>query len=176
MEQQSQALADGPRQGRRPRGRTLLVLVLLLGGLAVAGYYLGYAAAPAARSGAGGRIATGAQSLPVVNVAPVKRSARPASLVLPGQYPGGNGSARAGARRGYIRKRYVDIGDRVKAGQVLAEIEAPELDQQILQAKATVDQADTAIQQAQASLEQGQANRNWPKSPPSAGRRCSRRV
>jgi RND family efflux transporter MFP subunit len=59
---------------------------------------------------------------------------------------------------GYIVKRLVDIGDRVAAGQVLAEIEAPEIDQQILQAKAQDDQAASAIQQAQANLVQGQAN------------------
>ena len=59
---------------------------------------------------------------------------------------------------GYIRKRLVDIGDRVAAGQVLAEIEAPEIDQQIVQAKAQDDQAASAIQQAQANLVQGQAN------------------
>ena len=51
---------------------------------------------------------------------------------------------------GYIKKRYVDIGDRVKAGQVLAEIEAPELGQQIRQAQATIDQANSSVQQAEA--------------------------
>src|SRR6478672_10520843 len=42
---------------------------------------------------------------------------------------------------GYIRKRYVDIGDQVKAGQLLAEIESPEIDQQLRQAKADLQQA-----------------------------------
>ena len=60
---------------------------------------------------------------------------------------------------GYL-KRVADIGDRVKAGQVLAEIDAPELDQQIHQAEAAVEQAQAAIEQAQANLEQGKANRD----------------
>jgi RND family efflux transporter MFP subunit len=61
---------------------------------------------------------------------------------------------------GYLKKRIVDIGDRVKAGQVLAEIDAPELDQQIRQGEAAVEQAQAAVEQAQANLEQGKANRD----------------
>ena len=60
---------------------------------------------------------------------------------------------------GYLKRRLVDIGDRVQAGQMLAEIDAPELDQQIQQAEAAVEQAQAAIEQAQANLEQGKANR-----------------
>jgi RND family efflux transporter MFP subunit len=54
---------------------------------------------------------------------------------------------------GYIEKRYVDIGDRVKAGALLAEIIAPELDHQITQAKATLAQIQATLQQTQASRE-----------------------
>jgi len=60
---------------------------------------------------------------------------------------------------GYLKRRLVDIGDRVRAGQVVAEIDAPELDQQIHQAEASVGQAEAATDQAQANLEQGKANR-----------------
>lgn len=52
---------------------------------------------------------------------------------------------------GNIEKRYVDIGDRVKTGDLLAEITAPELDHQIAQAKATLDQNQASLQQTQAS-------------------------
>jgi RND family efflux transporter MFP subunit len=52
---------------------------------------------------------------------------------------------------GYIEKRYVDIGDRVKAGDLLANITAPELDHQIAQAKATLAQSEASLQQTQAS-------------------------
>ena len=60
---------------------------------------------------------------------------------------------------GYLKRRLADIGDRVTAGQVLAEIDAPELDQQIHQAEAAIEQAQAAVEQAQASLAQGKANR-----------------
>jgi len=46
---------------------------------------------------------------------------------------------------GYLQKWYVDIGDIVTNGQLLAEIDTPELDQQISQAKAQVDQAAASL-------------------------------
>ena len=46
---------------------------------------------------------------------------------------------------GYLKNWYVDIGDAVTNGQLLAEIETPELDQQILQAQAELDQAKAAL-------------------------------
>jgi len=64
----------------------------------------------------------------------------------------------AGSTRtsGYIEKRYVDIGDQVKAGALLANIIAPELDHQITQAKATLAQNQATLQQTQASRELAQ--------------------
>ncbi|MEH2563795.1 efflux RND transporter periplasmic adaptor subunit [Bradyrhizobium sp. AZCC 2289] len=55
---------------------------------------------------------------------------------------------------GYLKGWRVDIGARVKAGQVIAEIEAPDLDQQLLQAR-----ADLASQQASARLSEATLNR-----------------
>jgi RND family efflux transporter MFP subunit len=52
---------------------------------------------------------------------------------------------------GYIDKRHVDIGDRVKEGQLLVEIVAPELDHQIAQAEATLVQLRAAVEQAHAN-------------------------
>jgi membrane fusion protein, multidrug efflux system len=50
---------------------------------------------------------------------------------------------------GYLKNWYVDIGDTVTNGQLLAEIETPELDQQILQAQADLDQAKAALNLSQ---------------------------
>lgn len=61
---------------------------------------------------------------------------------------------------GYISKREVDIGSRVKAGQLLVEITAPELDHQIAQAEATLIQMQAALQQAQANRDLGQVTWN----------------
>lgn len=59
---------------------------------------------------------------------------------------------------GYLAKRLVDIGDRVHAGQLLAVITAPDLDQQVLQAKAALEESKSTLQQAQAALDQAKAN------------------
>jgi RND family efflux transporter MFP subunit len=65
---------------------------------------------------------------------------------------------------GYIDKREVDIGDRVKEGQLLAQITAPELDHQIAQAAATLVQLKATVQQAQANLELAQVT--WGRDKP----------
>jgi RND family efflux transporter MFP subunit len=52
---------------------------------------------------------------------------------------------------GYVRKWHVDLGDRVAEGDLLAEIDTPEIDQQLLQARAQLAQADAGIVQARAN-------------------------
>lgn len=54
---------------------------------------------------------------------------------------------------GYLTKRYVDMGDTVKAGQLLAEIQSPELDQQLNQARANLQQAYKQVDVQNANLE-----------------------
>jgi RND family efflux transporter MFP subunit len=53
---------------------------------------------------------------------------------------------------GYIDKRNVDIGDRVKAGDLLAQLAVPELDDQIAQNEATLDQLKSSLKQVRAAL------------------------
>src|SRR5713101_9387751 len=54
---------------------------------------------------------------------------------------------------GYISKRHVDIGDRVTAGQLLAEIQSPEIDQQLRQAKADLQQSHKNLDLQKANLD-----------------------
>ncbi|MDP9174587.1 MAG: efflux RND transporter periplasmic adaptor subunit [Planctomycetota bacterium] len=61
---------------------------------------------------------------------------------------------------GYLSKRYVDIGERVKAGQLLAEILSPELDQQLSQAKANLQQAQKQLDLQKANLGLARATMN----------------
>ena len=62
---------------------------------------------------------------------------------------------------GYVKRRLVDIGDRVQKGQLLAVIDAPELDQQVAQARSVLAQSEAALAQmeAQAHLAQLQWDR-----------------
>jgi RND family efflux transporter MFP subunit len=59
---------------------------------------------------------------------------------------------------GYLTKRYVDIGDQVKVGQAMADIETPELDQQIDQARATLANSKSGFAEAQSNLVLANAN------------------
>ena len=59
---------------------------------------------------------------------------------------------------GYLKKRLVDIGDRVHTGQLLGVIVAPDLDQQVQQAQALLQQSKSTLQQSQAALDQARAN------------------
>jgi membrane fusion protein, multidrug efflux system len=54
---------------------------------------------------------------------------------------------------GYIRKYFVDLGDKVKGGQALAEIDTPEVDQELRQAQASANQARALVSQAKTQLE-----------------------
>jgi RND family efflux transporter MFP subunit len=54
---------------------------------------------------------------------------------------------------GYLKNWYVDIGENVTNGQVLAEIDTPELDQQIAQAKAQLDQSNAALDLAKTTAD-----------------------
>jgi RND family efflux transporter MFP subunit len=94
--------------------------------------------------------------VPTLRVARVRSSGITRSVTLPATtdaYAAANIFARAS---GYITKRYVDIGSEVKAGQLLVEITAPELDHQIAQAEATLTQMQAALRQAQANRDLAQ--------------------
>ena len=102
--------------------------------------------------------------VPQVRVAAVQPSGEIESVSLPATtsaFASANIFARAS---GYVGKREADIGDRVKAGQLLAEIVAPELDHQIAQAEATLAQLKSALQQAEANREL--ANVTWDRDRP----------
>jgi RND family efflux transporter MFP subunit len=90
--------------------------------------------------------------VPSLRVATVEASPGTLSVTLPGTtaaFAAANIYARA---TGYIAKRNVDIGDRVKAGDLLAQLAVPELDDQIAQNEATLAQLRSALEQAQAAL------------------------
>jgi RND family efflux transporter MFP subunit len=71
-----------------------------------------------------------------VNVATAQRDAKPKELVLPGTFQAFNQTTIFPRSNGYVKSWKVDIGDNVHAGQLLAEIETPEVDQQLAQARA----------------------------------------
>jgi RND family efflux transporter MFP subunit len=97
-------------------------------------------------------------NLPVVHIAPVRQSPAKTELELPGDLQAKVESPIFARADGYMRTRLVDIGDHVRTGQLLAEIETPELDQQLSQAQASLAQAQASLVQLQANLAQARAN------------------
>lgn len=95
---------------------------------------------------------------PVVSLVHPELGAPTSILVLPGNVEPLYSSAVYARTEGYVDRRTVDIGSKVKTGKVLAVISSPEVDQQLLQARATLAQSDAALQQAKATLEQAKAN------------------
>jgi RND family efflux transporter MFP subunit len=160
QEERNRGSSGGAARPKGPSGTTLVVLILLFVALIGAGFFLGYLPRQRREDVLAAESKADAQNLPLVNVQLVKRSSTKTNLVLPGNIQAITEGPVLARASGYIKKRYVDIGDRVKDGQVLAEIEAPELGQQIKQAQATIDQANSTVQQAQAALEQGKTNSN----------------
>lgn len=91
-----------------------------------------------------------ADSDPVVEVTRVERAKNGGGLVLPGTTSPLVEAAVYARASGYLKKRYVDLGDHVKQGQLLAIVDAPDMDAQ-------VDQARNQLSQSQAQLEQQKA-------------------
>jgi RND family efflux transporter MFP subunit len=102
--------------------------------------------------------------VPSLRIATVEANPATVSVTLPGTtaaFAAANIYARA---TGYIAKRNVDIGDRVKAGDLLAELAVPELDHQISQNEATLDQLKSSLQQARANRDLAQVT--WDRDAP----------
>lgn len=142
----------------RPSARTLWLIAILVVVAVTAAFFTGYLPWAKRQSLLVAEAKTDAVEAPLVNFETVVRSSAKSELVLPGNIQAVTEAPVLARASGYIRKRYVDIGDRVKAGQLLAEIDAPEVDQQFVQAKAGVEQAASALDQASANLEQGKTN------------------
>jgi RND family efflux transporter MFP subunit len=160
LRDERQAHAGPPGNRWRPSGLTITALVLAFLVLFAGAFFAGYIPLQKRETTVRAEAEERERSLPRMNVMRVGRAPNMNQLRLPGTMQAITEAPILARADGYLKRRLVDIGDRVKAGQVLAEIDAPELDQQIRQAEAAVEQAQAAFEQAQASLEQGKANRD----------------
>ncbi|MCG6203302.1 efflux RND transporter periplasmic adaptor subunit [Rhodopseudomonas sp. HC1] len=137
-----------PRKSRRGLG----IAGLLLACGAVAVVVTGISARQ--KSSAELRAWTDEQAISSVAVAKPDGKARAATLDLPGRLEAYSRAPIYARVSGYVKSWSADIGAKVKAGQVIAEVEAPDLDQQLLQAR-----ADLLSQQASARLSEATLNR-----------------
>ena len=94
-----------------------------------------------------------------VRVTQPKSGAEAQTVVLPGTLQGYVQAPIAARASGYLKKWYKDIGSRVKQGELLAEIETPEIDQQLSQAVAARQQAASSLALASSTYERWEALR-----------------
>jgi RND family efflux transporter MFP subunit len=92
-------------------------------------------------------------SAPVVQVTTVHRAAAGSTLSLPSTIQPLHESAIYARVPGYVKRWYADIGQVVRAGQVLVEIDAPEIEQEVQQAQSVVSQTKASLALARADLE-----------------------
>ena len=141
------------------RGKVVLGAVLLVA-IVVAASLAGYLPHRNQEAAALAAATDEKNAIPVVTTAIVRSAASDVDLPLPGSISSLAEASIFARAAGYVSKRYVDIGDHVKEGQLLAEIVAPDLDQQVAQARAQVAQAEQQLGQARASLIQAEAQRD----------------
>lgn len=95
----------------------------------------------------------GKDDLPAVMYVPVKRGSQKADMVLPVSLYALQETTIYARTNGYLKRWQVDIGDQVKAGQILAEIEAPEVDREFDQAHASRAQVKAHLELARVTSE-----------------------
>ena len=140
-----------PPVSKRRLGMAALVTVIAAGAIVVSGIRT--------RESASAKLSewTEKRAIPVVAAAPPDSKVKRATLELPGRLEA-YAQAQLYARvSGYIKEWRVDIGSPVTAGQLLAEIDAPDLDQQIMQAQADLTAAQANLVLSTANLARGQS-------------------
>jgi RND family efflux transporter MFP subunit len=133
--------APPPRRRATPV-LTAVAAAALLGG----GIYYGIEQ----RAAAGASLATATieEAVPIVEVVHPQNDATDQELVLPGQTMPFTDTPIYARTNGYLKRWYFDIGAHVRQGQLLAQIETPELDAQLRQARADLDTAQANAQLA----------------------------
>jgi RND family efflux transporter MFP subunit len=89
--------------------------------------------------------------VPTVDVVTVRDDTGNGNLTLPGETAAWYESTIYARVDGYVAKWYVDIGDHVKSGQVMASIDTPELDAELMAAKAKLQAADAQVKVSEAN-------------------------
>ena len=137
-----------PGRGKRRLAVAVAVAVLAL----FAAFVVGYAPRRLARH----RLSAETPTAPVAPRAAVAKAVAVdvgRVLTLPAALAANQQTLVYARASGYVRRWLVDIGDRVKTGQLLVELDTPDLDQQLAQAKAALAQRVAAVAQAEANRE-----------------------
>ena len=146
--------------GRIARVTTVIVLALCVG------FFLVHRSKNAAEARLADETGKETMQAPAVSAFTVTHSAGTQSLKLPGETAAWNETAIYARVNGYVAKWYADIGDNVTSGQTLALIDTPELDAELLAAKAKLNAsvAQVAVKQARADFA-ATTDERWRESP-----------
>ena len=96
-------------------------------------------------------------AVPSVSVVAPKQTAPATEIILPGNMQPFISSPIYARTDGYLKKWYFDIGAHVKAGDLLAVIQTPEVDEQLAQARSTLDTAQANLELAQITRDRYQS-------------------
>ncbi len=129
---------DESGSGKSSRGRTVAVVLI---GLIVVGLLVVSGIVPRLRSQKALAAETNELAAPTVMVVEPKRGAPAQEILLPGNIQAFVDAPIYARTNGYLKRWYFDIGSHVRQGQLLAEIESPEVDQQLSQAQADLETA-----------------------------------
>ena len=138
------------RPGHSPRYWLIFVLLVLVAGLAV--FFFGWLPRHRRQEEINKEAQQRTDERPRVEVQRVRRAPKTSELMVPGTtlaYTEAYIYARAS---GYVNRRLVDIGDRVRQDQLLAVIDAPDLDKQVAQARSALEQSRSNLAQLEAQL------------------------
>ena len=141
--------SDGPKRRWRRSHWWILVLAVVTAVLLVIAGIL-----PRIQARTALRRETAEMAVPTVAVVQAKRSAPAQEIILPANVQAFADAPIYARTNGYLKRWYVDIGSHVKQGQLLAEIDTPEVNQQLRQAR-----ADLATAQANLNLSKITADR-----------------
>jgi RND family efflux transporter MFP subunit len=142
-------------QQRSPRTGSALLGVAVVAGLLGLGIYSGVRTRSAADATL--RQTTAEAAVPVVNVVSPASTASTQEILLPGTTQAFTDAPIFARTNGYVKRWYFDIGAHVKQGQLLAEIDTPEVDQQLEQARADLETARANLRQAQITADRWRA-------------------
>ena len=143
------------------RGAAALILILAIG--AAIAFVVTRGINTRVASANAVRVETAKVAVPTVSVITPREGAMQNEIVLPGNVQAFTDAPIYARASGYLKKWYFDIGAHVKSGQLLADIDAPEMDQQVHQAEASLEQAKASLEQANANYEQGRSNQQLAK-------------
>jgi RND family efflux transporter MFP subunit len=122
------------------------IALLIVGAVVVMGIHSRISAASVVRE------KTLEQAIPSVSVIHPKRGELKEEISLPGNIQAFIDAPVYARTSGYLKKWYTDIGTRVKTGELLAEIDSPEVDQQLSQAKAQLATAQAQLKLAEITM------------------------